>query len=106
MTAEPRSTGPGTTGQGSSPQNASRGVRRDAAAGAAKGKGSDPAADVAAARAELAATLDALQDKLNVPKRVRIAAEENPIGLGAVALGVVAAIAGAVWLAIWMSRRT
>ncbi|QDZ15606.1 DUF3618 domain-containing protein [Humibacter ginsenosidimutans] len=65
-----------------------------------KAKSTDPAADVAAARAELAATLDALQDKLNVPKRIRIASEENPIALVAAAVGVAAAIAGAVWLVV------
>ncbi|MHA7984668.1 DUF3618 domain-containing protein [Rathayibacter sp. CAU 1779] len=102
---DPRNTDPRTPGSVHGAPDASRGAKRDAAVGAAKGKGSDPVADVAAARAELAATLDALQDKLNVPKRIRIAAEENPIGLGAVTLGVVAAIAGAVWLTVWMLRR-
>ncbi|GAB3794672.1 hypothetical protein GCM10028798_01830 [Humibacter antri] len=80
--------------------NVSPGARKDAEAGT----GSGPAADVAAARAELAATLDALQDKLNVPRRIRTAAEENPLGLAAVAAGVVAAIAGTVWLAVRMLR--
>ncbi|GAB3615392.1 DUF3618 domain-containing protein [Humibacter ginsengisoli] len=79
----------------------SEGARRDAE----KGKGSSPAADVAAARAELAATLDALQDKLNVPKRIRAAAEENPLGLAAVGVALAAAAAGAVWLAVRVFRR-
>lgn len=78
----------------------SAGVSPGARHDAEKGKGSSPAADVAAARAELAATLDALQDKLNVPKRIRIASEENPLGLAAVGLAVTAAVAGAVWLAV------
>lgn len=85
--------------------DASRGVRQDAEKAASeKSKGGDPAADVAAARAELAATLDALQDKLNVPRRIRTAAEENPVGLAAVGAGVAAALAGAVWLAVRMLR--
>jgi hypothetical protein len=79
----------------------SQGARRDAE----KGKGSGPAADVAAARAELAATLDALQDKLNVPKRIRIAAEENPLGLAAVGAALAAVVAGSVWLAVRFFRR-
>ena len=79
----------------------SQGARRDAE----KGKGSSPAAEVAAARAELAATLDALQDKLNVPKRIRIAAEENPLGLAAVGAALAAAVAGGVWLAVRILRR-
>jgi len=67
-------------------------------------KKADPVADVAAARAQLASTLDALQDKLNVPKRIRTAARENPIGLATVGAGVAAAIAGAVWLAVRVIR--
>ena len=63
-------------------------------------KRTDPVADVATARAELAATLDAIQDKLNVPKRIRIAAEENPIGLMVAGLAVAAVVAGAVWLVV------
>lgn len=74
----------------------SPGARRDAE----KGKGEGPVADVAAARAELASTLDALQDKLNIPKRIRTAARENPAGLAAVAGGVAAALAGTVWLVV------
>jgi hypothetical protein len=76
--------------------NVSPGARRDAE----KGKESSPAADVAAARAELAATLDALQDKLNLPKRIRTAARENPAGLAAVAGVAAAALTGVVWLVV------
>ncbi|GAB3395043.1 hypothetical protein GCM10027568_26370 [Humibacter soli] len=64
----------------------------------------DPEADVRAARAELVAALDAIQDKFNVSKRIRIATEENPIGLAAVGVGVAAAIAGAVWLIVRAAR--
>ena len=77
-------------------RSASRGLQRDAE----KGTGTGIEADVAAARAELAATLDALQDKLNVPKRIRIAARENPLGLAAVGAGAAAALAGVVWLMV------
>lgn len=68
------------------------------------GAKSDPVAQVAAARAELSATLDALQDKVNVPKRIRTAAAENPIGLAAVGVGVAAAVGGAVWLVVRLIR--
>lgn len=60
----------------------------------------DPVADVRAAREELTATIDAIQDKLNVPKRLRTAAEENPVALIAGAVGVAAAIGGIVWLIV------
>jgi hypothetical protein len=77
--------------------NVSPGARRDAEKGREE---SNPAADVAAARAELAATLDALQDKLNLPKRIRTAARENPAGLAAVAGVAAAALTGVVWLVV------
>ncbi len=86
-----------STPQGAaSPGAATRGVQRDAE----HGEGTDPAAQVAAARAELATTLDAIQDRLDVPKRVRTAARDNPIGLAAVGVGVAASIAGAAWLLV------
>lgn len=64
--------------------------------------------DAANARAELAATLDAIEDKLNVPKQIGLAADrtgarvrqlanENPVALGAIALGVAAAVGLGVW---------
>jgi hypothetical protein len=114
MTAEPNGTartpappaGAGSTrgvysGSAAATSAASRGVRRDERAARSSG---DPAADVAAARAELAATLDAIQDKLNVPKRIRAAAHENPLGLAAVGVGAAAALAGAVWLLVRVLR--
>lgn len=61
---------------------------------------SDAKAKAAQARAELAATLDSIEDRLNVPKRVgelgkRAAAayERNPLPwiIGGVALAVIAA---------------
>ncbi|MFD4422416.1 DUF3618 domain-containing protein [Agromyces sp. NPDC058484] len=63
------------------------------------------------ARAEFAGTLNALEDKLNVPKQVRRTsaevkakarrfADENPVAAVAVAVGVVAAVGVTVWLVV------
>lgn len=63
------------------------------------------------ARAEFASTLNALEDKLNVPKQVRRKtaelkvkarrfADENPAGAVAVAVGVAAAVGVTVWLVV------
>ena len=68
-------------------------------------------ADAVRARAELAATLDAIEDKLNVPKQIGLAADrtqarvrrmaaENPIALGAVALAAATAVGLGVWAII------
>jgi hypothetical protein len=65
--------------------------------------------DVERARAELAATLDAIEYKLTAPKRAadRVAglATENPIGFAAVAVGVAAAVGGIVWAIVRLARR-
>jgi len=61
------------------------------------------------ARTDFAATLDALEDKLNVPKqvgirvdrarvRLRTFADEQPVAAIVVAVGVVAAVGVGVWL--------
>jgi negative regulator of sigma E activity len=63
------------------------------------------------ARADFAGTLNALEDKLNVPKQVRITsarakvelrrfANEQPVAAMAVAVGVVAAVGVTVWLVV------
>ncbi|GAA4377181.1 DUF3618 domain-containing protein [Agromyces bauzanensis] len=63
------------------------------------------------ARAEFASTLDALEDKLNVPKQVRVKtarakvrlrrfADEQPAAAVAVAVGVVAVVGVSVWLVV------
>lgn len=63
------------------------------------------------ARAEFAATLDALEDKLNVPKQVGIRVDrlkarakafydEQPVAAIAAAAGIAAAVGGLVWLAV------
>ena len=65
-------------------------------------------ADVEAARVQLAATLDAIEDRLNVPKRVKRATRqttenirtitrENPLVLVGIAVGAAAVVGGAVW---------
>jgi negative regulator of sigma E activity len=63
------------------------------------------------ARADFAGTLNALEDKLNVPKQVRIKsarakvelrrfANEQPVAAMAAAVGVVAAVGVTVWLVV------
>ncbi|MDF2573544.1 MAG: hypothetical protein K0S05_456 [Agromyces sp.] len=63
------------------------------------------------ARAEFAGTLNALEEKLNVPKQVRIKtsraklrlrrfADERPAAAVAVAVGVVAVVGVTVWLVV------
>ncbi|MGX5696136.1 DUF3618 domain-containing protein [Agromyces soli] len=63
------------------------------------------------ARAEFAATLDALEDKLNVPKQVGIRVDrlkvkakafydEQPVAAVAAAAGIAAAVGGLVWLIV------
>ncbi|MGN6762090.1 MAG: DUF3618 domain-containing protein [Leifsonia sp.] len=65
--------------------------------------------DVDRARAELAATMDAIEYKLNVPKRtaerVQRLRAENPVALAGIAAGAVAAVAGAVWGIVRLVRR-
>lgn len=65
--------------------------------------------DVERARAELATTLDAIEYKLNLPKRTaerfRVLRDENPLGLVAIAAGVVVVVAGAVWGIVALRRR-
>jgi len=70
-----------------------------------------PAQRVAKARVELAATLDAIEDKLNLPKRARLATrrakasyEQNPLPWIAGAVGAAAVLAGAIALYV-RSRR-
>jgi hypothetical protein len=63
------------------------------------------------ARADFAGTLNALEDRLNVPKQVRIKsarakvqlrrfANEQPVAAIAAAVGVVAAVGVTVWLVV------
>lgn len=68
------------------------------------------------ARAEFAGTLNALEDKLNVPKQLRVKtqrakvefrrfANEQPVAAVAVAVGVVAAVGVSVWLVVRAATR-
>lgn len=74
------------------------------------------AAHLAATRANLASTLDALEDKVNVPKRlgkasrvfgrkVQTLRRENPLLLAGIAVGVVAAIGATAYLVVKISAR-
>jgi len=71
-----------------------------------------PQARVAEARAALAATLDAIDDRLDVPKRARAAADRirasyrsNPAPWIAGLVGVGVAAAGLIAFAVVRSRR-
>ena len=74
------------------------------------------ASDVEKARADLAATLEAIEDKLNLPKQARLAVDrarrriqdlrtENPMALAAVAACAAVLIGGAVWLIVRVARK-
>jgi len=65
--------------------------------------------DVVRARAELATTIDAIEYKLDVPKRVservRRLRADNPVALYAMAAGVAAGIGGVVWFIVHAARK-
>ena len=65
--------------------------------------------DVDRARADLAATVDAITYKLNVPQRtaerVRRLRDDNPLALLGIAVAVAVAVGGAVWGIVAASRR-
>jgi hypothetical protein len=65
--------------------------------------------DVDRARAELAATVEAIEYKLNVPKRVGERVDrlrkENPAALAGILVGSAVAVAGAVWGIVRLIRR-
>jgi hypothetical protein len=65
--------------------------------------------DVDRARAELAATIDAIEYKLNVPKRtaerIQRLRKENPAALAGIAAGAAVAVAGIVWGVVRLLRR-
>lgn len=72
----------------------------------------DPSLEVMRARGELTRALDAIEDKLNVPKRVREAVQRadrfrkrNPIGFAGAVAGVASAVAGATWVAVTVLRK-
>ncbi|MEN0086339.1 MAG: DUF3618 domain-containing protein [Leifsonia sp.] len=65
--------------------------------------------DVDRARAELAATIDAIEYKLNVPKRtaerIQRLRKENPAALVGLSVGVAVAVGGIVWGVVRLVRR-
>ena len=65
--------------------------------------------DVERARAELAAALDAIEYKLNVPKRtverIQRLSEENPVAVAAAAVGIALAVGGIVVGIVRLVRR-
>ncbi|MFP3467324.1 DUF3618 domain-containing protein [Leifsonia sp. SIMBA_070] len=65
--------------------------------------------DVERARADLAATMAAIEYKLNVPKRtgerIQRLRKENPAALAALVAGAAAVAAGAVWGIVRLIRR-
>lgn len=65
--------------------------------------------EVRRARTELAATLGAIEYKLNVPKRtaekVQRLRAENPLVLVGIAVGAAAAVAGVVWLIVRAAKK-
>ncbi len=65
--------------------------------------------DVERARADLAATVDAITYKLNVPKRtaerVQRLRDDNPLALVGLAVGVAVAVGGVVWGIVAAVRR-
>jgi hypothetical protein len=76
----------------------------------------DSVSDADKARAELTATLDAIQEKLDVPKQAKLATEragrrvqelrtENPVAFGAAVVGVAALVGGVVWLIVRAFRK-
>jgi hypothetical protein len=60
--------------------------------------------EAARARRELESTLNALEDKLNVPKRVGEAYRQNPLLVIGVGVGIVAAAAGLIVWAVVANR--
>lgn len=72
--------------------------------------------DIERLRGEIASTLDAIEEKLNVPRQVRLGAEqtrvrmkrfaeEDPVLLGVIGAAAVALVGGVVWAAVATSRR-
>jgi hypothetical protein len=69
----------------------------------------EPSIDVRRARAELASAINAIEYKLNVPKRAKRAArifrQEHPAAFAAAGVAAVAAVGAAVWFGVSAIRR-
>jgi hypothetical protein len=69
----------------------------------------EPSIDVLRARAELASAINAIEYKLNVPKRAKRAArifrQEHPAAFAAAGVAAVAAVGAAVWFGVSAIRR-
>lgn len=69
----------------------------------------EPTADVQSARAELTLTLNAIEDKLNVPRRakraIRVFREDHPLAFAAAGVASAAAVGAAVWFGVAALRR-
>jgi ABC-type enterobactin transport system permease subunit len=60
---------------------------------------------VTQARAELVTTLNSLEDKLNLPKQVRLFRQEHPNAFIAVSATAALGLAGAVFVGVLVARR-
>lgn len=69
----------------------------------------DRVTEVERARAELVQTLNAIEDKVNIPRRakraIRVFREDYPLTSIAVAVAAVAAAGAGVWFAVSRLRR-
>jgi hypothetical protein len=60
---------------------------------------------VTRSRAEVVTTLNSLEDKLNLPKQVRLLYDEHPNAVIAASAGAVLALAGVVFAGVLIARR-
>jgi hypothetical protein len=92
-------------------QLAKTALQNDGKPEAPKRSSAQLAADIVKNREAIAANLDAIEYKLNVPKQARLLAadvsnkirvlrDENPVALAAGAVGVAVAVGGAVFLVV------
>ena len=69
----------------------------------------EPSIDIRRARAELVSTINAIEDKINVPKRakraVRVFHKQHPVAFVAAGVGAAAALGAAVWFGVSAIRR-
>jgi hypothetical protein len=97
-------------------QLAKNAIQSDDKPEAPKRSAAELSADIIKNREALAATLDAIEYKLNVPKQARLAAadlsnkirvlrDENPVALAAGIGGLAVAVGGAVFVAVRLIAR-